>query len=131
VALAVSPTLSLTNPAAELSVMVTVSLHSPLCKGQSITLCTKKNIFHVYSKGDGGVDMFARGAFGLLQSINGDTSKNISLGLFRLNERDVDDSPDLRERGFRLITILGKGSSVTITDRLDILRYYLRRWFGV
>jgi hypothetical protein len=130
VALAASPRLSLNNPASEVSVMITASLESPLHTGHPFTLCTEKNVFEVFKQEDGGVDMFARGAFGLLQSISGDGSKNISLGFLRVNERDFSDSADLRERGYRFITIPGEGSPVLVTHKLDwerIFRYEGKR----
>lgn len=93
----------------------------------------EKTVFEVHDPEEGGLDILSQGAFGVLRSTTGDGAKNISLGHFKINSRSKSESPDLRERGHRFLTIPGDGSPVTVTHRLSwdrILKYEGKRAGG-
>lgn len=121
VGLTTSPTLSLSDPSAELEVHVNVRILHSKSPGESITFLTDRTVFDVFEKGEGGMDMFSRGAFGRLHGIDGDgkmAGAHIHLGFFRVNEIMKSDALDLRERGCGFLTIPGDGSPVTVTHKL-------------
>lgn len=130
VTMAVSPTLSLSDPKAALEVNVSARIADSAKPGEPITFLAHRTVFEVFHEGEGGMDMFSRGAFGRLLGVdreeNSQTGKNISLGYFRVNEVMRSDAPDLRERGLELLTVPGDGSAVTVTHQLAwerIFRY--------
>lgn len=121
VTMAVSPTLSLSDPSAALEVNVSIRIVDSARPGEPITFLAHRTVFEVFHKGEGGIDMFGRGAFGRLLGVDGQnsqTGKNISLGYFRVNEVMRSDALDLREQGLDFLTIPGDGSAVTSTHRL-------------
>ncbi|KAI1809592.1 hypothetical protein GGS20DRAFT_274405 [Poronia punctata] len=133
VALSASPTISLSNPAAELRLTLELSIASSVNEGQPITFMVEKTVFEVTEEGEGGMDIFSLGAFGALRSATHDTTKAISLGHFKVHGVPTSDSPDLRERGHRFVTIPGDGSTVTVTHTLNwerIFRYEEKRSKG-
>ncbi|KAK8022242.1 hypothetical protein PG993_013009 [Apiospora rasikravindrae] len=109
VTLSASPTLSRSDPDATLKLTLTLSLapNSPGVEvGRPLTFATHHSICDVTEPGyERGIDIFARGGFGFLRSTSGDKAKNISLGLFRTNDRFRSQSDDLRERGLEFVTI--------------------------
>ncbi|KAI1158793.1 hypothetical protein F5B18DRAFT_66229 [Nemania serpens] len=124
VALSASPSISLSDPAAELHLTLKINIESSVKEGQPITFMVKNTVFDVKEDGDGGLDMFSRLAFSGLRSTSQDSTKDISLGAFRVNERWKSESPDWRERGCRFITVPGNGLCVTVTHRLDWTRIF-------
>ncbi|RYP42999.1 hypothetical protein DL768_010141 [Monosporascus sp. mg162] len=127
VGLATSSTLSLNDPNAALDVNLSVRIVDSANPGAPITCLVHRTVFQVFAEGDGGVDMFARGAFGSIRGVdseNNHTERRISLGLFRVNETMCSDALDLRERGYEFLTIPGDGSAVTVTHRLDWNRIF-------
>ena len=117
----VSPTLSLSDPDAELEINVSVRIVDSIRPGEPITIRLRRSVFEVYDKLEGGVGMFARGAFGPLYGVNDEgqqIGRYISFGLLRVNEIDITDEPDLKKRGFLFLTIPGDGSPATVTHRL-------------
>lgn len=127
VTLTTSPTLSLSDPDANLDVNVSLSVSHSVKPGEPITCLIHRTVFQVFDKGAGGVDMFARGAFGSLRGVddeNNPTERRISLGFLRVNEIMRGDALDLRERGCEFLTVPGDGSAVTVTHRLDWNRIF-------
>lgn len=125
-----SPTLSLSDPAATLDVNLSARIIESTSPGEPITVCGHRTPFDVFERGEGGIDMFARGVLGGglvgVDSDYNETGKKISFGMFRISERFTSDALDLKERGCRFLTIPGDGSEVTVTHQLDwerILRY--------
>lgn len=121
VSLSASPTLSLSDPDTKLKVTLSVRIADAKEPGTPITFRVDRSAFEV---SDGlGVDMFARGAFGALRSVDSEGNitddRRISFGLFRVNEIDRSDALDLRERGCEFLTIPGDGTPATVTHRLD------------
>ncbi|KAI3337148.1 hypothetical protein HD806DRAFT_29219 [Xylariaceae sp. AK1471] len=126
VALSASPAISLSDPAAELRLTLELCIDSSVKEGQPITFMVEKTVFEVHDEVEGGMDIFSLGAFGGLRSTtqDTDTTKNISLGAFRVNGRLKSDSLDLKERGHRFITIPGDESTVTVTHTLNWERIF-------
>ncbi|KAI1182771.1 hypothetical protein F5B17DRAFT_169514 [Nemania serpens] len=124
VALSASPSISLSDPAAELHLTLKIHIDSSVKEGQPITFMVDNTVFEVKEDGDEGMDIFSRSAFSVLRSTSQDSAKNISLGHFKVNGKPKSDSPDLRERGFRFVTVPGNGSCVTVTHRLDWSRIF-------
>ncbi|KAI8944383.1 hypothetical protein F4801DRAFT_222739 [Xylaria longipes] len=127
----ISPTLSLSNPAAkiELSLTLSITWAAPGHEAEPLTFCAWETIFEVHPVDFGGMDMFsrARSVFGLI-SQDRDPARPILLGRFYMHwERD--QSADLREReGYDFVTVpsFESGSSVTLTHELSwerIFRY--------
>ncbi|KAI1174206.1 hypothetical protein F4777DRAFT_408331 [Nemania sp. FL0916] len=131
VGLSASPSISLSDPAAELRLTLNIRMESSVNQGQPITFMVDNTVFEVHEDGDGGgMDIFSRGGFGSLRSTSQEPNKSISLGLFRVNGRPKSESPDLRERGCRFVTVPGDGSCVAVTHTLDwsrIFKYEDRR----
>ncbi|RYP44981.1 hypothetical protein DL768_008618 [Monosporascus sp. mg162] len=122
-----SSTLSLNDPNAALEVNVSVRIVDSANPGVPITTLIHRTVFEVFEKGEGGVDMFARGAFGCIRGVDSEnnlTERRISLGLFCVRETMRSDALDLRERGYEFLTIPGDGSPVTVTHRLDWNRIF-------
>lgn len=111
ISLSASPTLSLSDPGAVLRLTLTLSIASAARgrEGNPLTFCTERSVFEAVRPGDGGIDVFARRGFGQLCSATGDPQKHISLGYFHVSGRDKSDSPDLREREYRFVTVPGGG----------------------
>ncbi|KAI0384096.1 hypothetical protein F5Y04DRAFT_235712 [Hypomontagnella monticulosa] len=124
-----TPQLSLSDENATLDLKLSLRITSSKQEGRPVTLCVDKSVFQVSDPGEGGMDMFSRGAFGIIR--NADLSRRgISLGYFKVHEARRDDSSDLRELGYRFITVPGDGSSVEVTHRLSwerIFRYEEKR----
>ncbi|KAI1473855.1 hypothetical protein F4774DRAFT_402767 [Daldinia eschscholtzii] len=130
VTLSSSPTLSLSDPNAELHLILTSKIVASAEEGRPITICTDLSAFDVLDEDCGLIDVLARGAFGVLRSESGDASRNISLGLFHVRYFTDSTSSDLRERDKRFITILGDGSSARVVHKLRwerIFKYAGRR----
>ena len=72
VGLTTSPTLSLNDPNAEWEVYVNLHILQSKSPGEPITFLTYRTVFDVFEKGEGGMYMFSRGAFGRLRGIDGD-----------------------------------------------------------
>ncbi|KAI8635565.1 hypothetical protein F5Y19DRAFT_408314 [Xylariaceae sp. FL1651] len=133
VALSISPTISLGDPAAELHLTLKLSLDSSIKVEKPITFMVEKTVFEVYDEKEGGMDIFSRRAFGGFRSTTQDAAKNISLGHFKVNSRPKSDSLDLKERGHRFITVPEDGSIVTVTHKLNwerIFKYEEKRAKG-
>ncbi|KAI0847629.1 hypothetical protein F5Y00DRAFT_113322 [Daldinia vernicosa] len=130
VTLSTSPTLSLSDPKAELRFILTLQIVTSAREGHPITICTDLSALDVLDEGCGLIDVLARGAFGALRSASGDATKNISLGYFHVRYFTNSTSSDLREHGKRFVTIPGDGSPVTVVHRLiweRIFKYADRR----
>jgi hypothetical protein len=84
VALSTSPTISLSDPAAELHLTLKLSIDSSIKEGQPITFMVKKTVFEVYDGKEGGMDIFFGRAFSGIRSITQDAAKKISLGHFEV-----------------------------------------------
>lgn len=124
VTLSTSPTLSLSDQEASLAVTLRLRIVHAKEANTPITFCISRSAFETF--GDEGVDMFARGAFGVIRGVDKDnqaTDKRIVLGLFRVNER-WPDILDLRERGLKFLTIPGDGSEVPVTHQLNWERIF-------
>ena len=108
VSLSTSPTLSLSDPDARLEVKLSSSIAwaRPGRENTPLTFCVESSVFEVTDPDEGGMDIFAKGAFGRLREVD-DSSKHISLGLFRFHRFHNIDSPDMRERGDRFVTVPG------------------------
>ncbi|KAI1109240.1 hypothetical protein F5Y14DRAFT_433343 [Nemania sp. NC0429] len=124
VALSAPPSVSLSDAAAELHITLKIHIDSSVREGQPITFMVDNTVFEVKEEGDGGMDIFSRGGFSGIRSTSQDSTKDISLGYFKVNGRPKSESPDLRERGCRFVTIPGDGSSVTVTHRMDWSRIF-------
>ncbi|KAI1265801.1 hypothetical protein F5Y18DRAFT_28652 [Xylariaceae sp. FL1019] len=118
-----SPTISLSDPTAELDLNLSLSIDSSTQEGKPITFMAEQTVFEVHDPEYGGMDIFSRGGFGRLRNPS-DPSKSISLGLFRVNSRPKNDTLDLRERGHVFYTIPGDGSPITIIHRLSWNRIF-------
>ncbi|KAK8124120.1 hypothetical protein PG999_004038 [Apiospora kogelbergensis] len=129
VSLSASPILSISDPNAALRL-------TPL------TLCIEGGILEQVNRGDGYMDIFARGGFTSLRSTgdNGDVSKNIALGRgYRMQFHSDSDAEDLLERGSRFLTVppserenlekqqdaaAAAAATATITHELDWKRIF-------
>ncbi len=149
--LSASPTLSLSDPNAVLRLTLTLSIASAAegREGTPLTFCTENTVFCEVRPGDRSIDVFARAGGTSLLSASGDRKKSIFLGSYRMMFIPSSNSPDLRGRGYRFVTIPGKGqgggggrgeggedggtegpSVVTLTHELDwdrIFRYEEKR----
>lgn len=129
VTLTTSPTLSLGDPNATLDVTLTacIAAAAPDHQGEPVTFAVHRSAFEVFGDDEGGVDMFARGAFGTICGVDGDgraTGRKISLGFFRVNEIMKSDAVDLRERGLTFLTVPGDGTEARVTHRLGWQRIF-------
>jgi hypothetical protein len=130
IALSSTPTLSLSDSNAELQLKLELRIASSTRAGYPITVCAEHSVCEVFREEDGGVDIFAQGAFGSLRSTAQEDGDSISLGLLRANYYSDNSSIDLRERGWQFITIPGDGSAATVTHKLTwdrIFKYEDRR----
>ncbi|KAI2630337.1 hypothetical protein GGS26DRAFT_107048 [Hypomontagnella submonticulosa] len=124
-----TPQLSLSDDNATLDLKLSLRIASSTQEGRPLTLCVDKTVFQVSDPEEGGMDMFSRGAFGIIR--NADPSRRgISLGYFKVHEARRGESSDLRELGYRFITVPGDGSWVEVTHKLSwerIFRYEEKR----
>ncbi|KAK8015635.1 hypothetical protein PG991_008523 [Apiospora marii] len=149
VRLSATPTLSRSDPDAALQLTLTLS-RAPVGGSHDdddddkrpLTFATHHSICEVTEPGEeGGIDIFARGGFGLLRSASGDRTRNISLGHFRTNDRWRSESDDLRERGIRFVTVppavgttthgspgSAAATTTTITHTLNWERIFRKAW---
>lgn len=119
VSLRVSPSLSLHDAQATLDVGLHVKIAESTRPGVPITIMLYRNVFEVIETGQG-LDMFARGAFAPLKSVDDAEGRKIRLGgHLRVNERIRTDVLDLRQRGIQFATIPGDSSEISFTHHLD------------
>ncbi|KAI0408282.1 hypothetical protein F4802DRAFT_549222 [Xylaria palmicola] len=125
IGLSAAPTVCLSDPEATIQLTLTLSIDSSVKEGRPITIMTNGSPLHVYKEGDGGLDVFARNTFGCFRSTEFDNNKrSISMGFFFMNARARDHSEELRELGYRFITVPGDGSTTTVTHKLGWERIF-------
>ncbi|KAI1780709.1 hypothetical protein F4818DRAFT_14440 [Hypoxylon cercidicola] len=118
VKLTTTPRLSLCDDNATLDLTICLRIASSAQEGRPLTLCVDDSVFEVYDPQKGGMDMPSRGAFGAIR--NADPSRSgISLGHFKVNKGSRTESPDLRDRGCRFITIPGDGSWAEVKHKIS------------
>ncbi len=106
-----------------------LSIGDPTKEGRPIIMLTDRTVFCAHKEGEGGMDMFSLGAFSPLRSTQ-DTSKDLSLGFFRVTRGFKSDNLNLKERSCRFITIPRNGTTVLVTHKLSwehIFRYKDKR----
>ncbi|KAK8076487.1 aconitate hydratase 1 [Apiospora phragmitis] len=118
VRLSASPTLFRSNPDAALRLTLTLSLAPSVDVGagaegddagrgrRPLTFATHRNICEVTEPGyEGGINIFARGGFGLLRSTSGDKTRISRWATSAPTSGAKGQSEDLLERGIRFVTV--------------------------
>lgn len=114
VTLNVSPTLSLSDPEARIELKVGVKIAESTRAGTPVTLLAHNSIFDV-DPINPFFDVFARGLFTPLKSVEGPGGRSIWLNpRLRVREGLDTDEPDLRRRGVNFVTIPGDSSQEVV-----------------
>ncbi|KAI1073905.1 hypothetical protein F5B20DRAFT_596817 [Whalleya microplaca] len=123
VKLTTTPALPLSDTNANLDLTLSLRIASSTQADRSLTICVDRTVFEVYDPLEGGMDMLSRGAFGRIYNTES-SERSISLGHFKVNSVARSNSPDLRDRGCRFITLPGDGSWVEVTHTIGWERIF-------